>query len=36
LSSFIQEERSMCVEQNEWEKFIGREFRHFKGATEGR
>ena len=22
----------MCVEQNEWEKFIGREFRHFKGG----
>ena len=22
----------MCIEQNEWEKFIGREFRHFKGG----
>lgn len=22
----------MCVEQNEWEKFIGCEFRHFKGG----
>ena len=22
----------MCVEQNKWEKFIGREFRHFKGG----
>ena len=22
----------MCIEQNEWENFIGREFRHFKGG----
>ena len=22
----------MCVEQNEWEKLVGREFRHFKGG----